>query len=92
MNPIIVELIGIASTVLVFLSMLFKTTTIKGGIRMRILNLIGSAVFVVYGCLLPAISTIILNFALVAVNTYHLVMLIKEYKKENSSQQKDEIE
>ena len=92
MNPIIVELIGIASTVLILLSMLFKTTTIQGDIRMRILNLIGSAVFVVYGCLLPAISTIILNVALVVVNTHHLVMLIKEYKKENSSQQKDEIE
>lgn len=92
MNPIVVEIIGIASTVLILLSMLFKTTTIKGDIRMRVLNLIGSAVFVVYGCLLPAISTIILNVALVAVNTYHLIMLIKEYKKENNLEQKDDAE
>ena len=38
MNPIVVEIIGITSTVLILLSMLFKTTTIKGDIRMRVLN------------------------------------------------------
>lgn len=89
MNPIVVEIIGITSTVLILLSMLFKTTTIKGDIRMRVLNLIGSVVFVVYGCLLPAISTIILNVALVVVNTYHLISLIKEYKSQNNQENED---
>ena len=63
--------------------MSFKTTTLKGDIRMRALNLAGSAVFVVYGCLLPAISTAVLNSALVVVNTYHLVALIKESKNQS---------
>ena len=80
MNPIVVEIIGIAATVLILFSMLFKTTTLAGDIRMRVLNLVGSIVFVVYGCLLPAISTAILNGGLVIVNTYHLIMLIREYK------------
>lgn len=61
--------------------MLFKTTTIKGSIWMRGLNIIGSIIFVVYGALLPALSTAILNGILVFVNTYHFIMLIKEYKK-----------
>ena len=78
MNPVIIELIGISSTVLILVSMLFKTTTIKGSILMRSLNIAGSVVFVVYGCLLPAISTAVLNAALVIINTYHLVLLIKE--------------
>ena len=82
MSPLAIELIGIASTVLILFSMLFKTTTLKGDIRMRALNLAGSAVFVVYGCLLPAISTAVLNGALVIVNIYHLVTLIKEIKKQ----------
>ena len=82
MSPLAIELIGIASTVLILFSMLFKTTTIKGDIRMRALNLAGSVVFVVYGCLLPAISTAVLNGALVIINTYHLVMLIKEFKND----------
>ena len=80
MNPIIIEVIGIISTFLILTSMLFKTTTIKGSILMRLLNLIGSVVFVVYGALLPALSTAILNFALVIVNMYHLIVLVKEYK------------
>ena len=82
MNPVIIELIGISSTVLILVSMLFKTTTIKGSILMRSLNIAGSVVFVVYGCLLPAISTAVLNAALVIINTYHLVLLIKESKNQ----------
>ena len=89
MSPLAIELIGIVSTVLILFSMLFKTTTLKGDIRMRVLNLAGSVVFVVYGCLLPAISTAVLNGCLVIVNGYHFAILIKEYKnskKENSEQ------
>lgn len=87
MNPVIVEIIGIAATILILFSMLFKTTTIIGDIRMRALNLIGSIVFVVYGCLLPAISTAVLNGGLVIVNTFHLVSLIREYKNTNKTSQ-----
>lgn len=90
MSPLAIELIGIASTVLILFSMLFKTTTLKGDIRMRALNLAGSAVFVVYGCLLPAISTAILNGALVIVNIYHLVTLIKESKKQPKEEKPQE--
>lgn len=84
MSPLAIELIGIVSTVLILFSMLFKTTTLKGDIRMRVLNLAGSAVFVVYGCLLPAISTAVLNGALVIVNIYHLVMLVRESKAQKN--------
>ena len=77
-----IEVIGICATVLILFSMMFKTTTLKGDIRMRILNLIGSIIFTVYGCLLPALSTAILNGALIIINTYHLVTLIKEKKSQ----------
>ena len=89
MSPILIEVIGISSTILILVSMLFKTTTIKGSLLMRALNLVGSMVFVVYGILLPAISTAVLNGCLVIVNGYHFAILIKEYKnskKENSEQ------
>ena len=81
MNPVVIEIIGILSTILILISMLFKTTSFKGSLIMRILNLSGSAVFVVYGCLLPSISTAILNAGLVIINSYHIVLLIKEHKK-----------
>ena len=64
--------------------MLFKTTTVKGSLIMRALNLLGSVIFVIYGCLLPAISTAILNGALVIVNGFHLILLIKESKKQDT--------
>lgn len=83
----IIEIIGISATLFVLVSMLFKTTSVKGSIFMRILNLTGSVVFVVYGILLPAISTAILNGALIIVNAYHLIMLIKQ---ENAKKEKSE--
>lgn len=79
------EAIGIAATTLVLVSMSINTISWKGDVWMRIFNLIGSVVFVVYGCLLPAISTAILNGALIIVNTYHLVKLIVKHKKENEN-------
>ena len=76
-----IEIIGIVATLLILVSMSFKTTTLKASIWMRITNIVGSVVFVIYGCLLPAISTAILNGVLVFVNSYHLIVLIKESKK-----------
>lgn len=58
---------------------------------MRSLNILGSMVFVVYGALLPAISTAVLNGALIIVNTIHLIILIRdERKKENLVKNQDE--
>ena len=74
-----IEIIGIVATLLILLSMCFKTTNRKGAITMRSLNIVGSIVFVVYGILLPAISTAILNGALVVVNTIHLVQLLRKH-------------
>jgi len=87
MNPILTESIGIVATVLILFSMLFKTTTLKGDIRMRVLNLLGSLIFTVYGCLIPAISTAILNALLIIINTYHLISLLKEQKKQEDKKE-----
>lgn len=85
-----IEFVGIVATLLILVSMLFKTTTIKGSILMRVINVIGSVIFTIYGCLLPAISTAILNAALVLVNSYHLVFLFKDLKKEKSKQESEQ--
>ena len=60
--------------------MCFNTTTIKGNYLMRILNIIGSLVFVIYGLILPAYSTALLNGILVFINAYRLLMLIVKQK------------
>ena len=84
----IIELIGIVATLFILTSMLFKTNTTKGAIIMRSINLVGSAIFVVYGSLLPAISTAILNAGLVIINSIHLIRLIITIKKEKESSSK----
>ncbi len=89
---IAVEVVGISATVLIFISMMFKTTSVVGSIWMRALNIAGSIAFLVYGILLPAIATAVLNGALVVVNTYHLVMLIINYKKDKAHKPNDKLE
>ena len=84
----IIELIGIIATLFILTSMLFKTNTTKGAIIMRSINLVGSAIFVVYGSLLPAISTAILNAGLVIINSIHLIRLIIAIKKEKENSSK----
>lgn len=79
-TTMIIEIIGIFATLFILISMCFKTTTEKGSIYMRILNLTGSAIFVVYGILVPAWSTAILNFGLIVVNGYHLFKLLRSKK------------
>lgn len=86
MGPLAVEIIGIVATLFILASMSVNTKTLKGDIWMRAINIVGSVVFVVYGVLLPAWSTAILNVALVVVNTVHLILLIKNAKKEKSQQ------
>jgi CHASE2 domain-containing sensor protein len=87
----LIETVGIFSTLLILVSMCFKTTSFKGSLIMRILNLLGSIVFMVYGILLPAISTAVLNAALIMVNGYHLLILIKENKKQEENIKKEEV-
>lgn len=85
MHPLLKEAIGIVATLLIFVSMMFNASTPKGNMLMRVLNLIGCAVFTVYGILVPAISTAILNGALVVVNAYHLIKITKQNKKEKNN-------
>ncbi len=85
------EAIGIVATLFILVSMLFPTLSYKGSFWMRILNLIGSAVFVVYGALVPAISTAVLNGCLIIVNAYHFVKLILDHKKECAEKDKKEL-
>lgn len=74
------EIVGISGSVLVAISMMCKTTTDKGVFWLRVLNLLGSVVFVAYGILLPAYSTIILNAICVVLNIVGLVKIIRKIK------------
>lgn len=72
-----VEILGVVATLFIVLSMSCKTLTKKSSIIMRLLNTLGSIIFIIYGLLLPALSTTILNIIVVGINIYHLILLIK---------------
>lgn len=82
------EIIGVVATVFILCSMCFNTSSYKTTLLMRIFNLIGSVVFVVYGVLIPAISTAVLNFVLIVINTYHIAMLVIDKKNEEKVERK----
>ena len=76
-----VEIIGIVASILIVLSMVFKTTDYKGTIAMRVINAAGSIFFVIYGVLLPAWSTMATNAALFCLNIFYLIKEIKDHNK-----------
>ncbi len=80
-----VEIIGVVATLFILVSMCFKTSSFWGNFWLRLLNMIGSIIFVIYGALIPAISTAVLNGALIFVNGYYFVKLLVDREKEKTS-------
>lgn len=95
MTPeLIVELVGILSSLLVLVSYLFSNQ-----VKLRVINLIASAVFVVYGVLLAWLSgwvngwsVIVLNSGCIVVHTVWLIMhLRKSSEKTTDSTDKEKF-
>ena len=63
-----VELIGLIATRCIFISFTQSKTS-----RIRIINMIGSVLFVVYGCLIGSISVWLLNAACFVLNLYKII-------------------
>ena len=82
-NPI--EILGIISSILLLISICFKTTTLKGSISLRLFNMIGSIGMAIYGCVLLAYSVIVLNTISAIINLVYLIKLLIQIKnkKEN---------
>ena len=73
------EIIGIAGTIFVLISFLMKDIKL-----VRIINIVGAVLFVIYGALIGALSTWLLNGILIII---HIVYLIK-----GSKEKKNDIE
>lgn len=63
-----IEIIGILGSVFVLIS--FVVNDIK---KIRIINIIGAVLFVVYGIYINAFSTWFLNGALILIHIYYLI-------------------
>lgn len=70
------EIIGICATLFVLLSFLMKKITI-----VRIINIIGAILFVIYGVLINAFSTWLLNAILIVIHIVYLTTDLVKKKK-----------
>jgi hypothetical protein len=81
------EWMGYAASAIILISLLMSSVK-----RLRIINLIGSAVFAVYGIMIESIPVAVMNFGIVAINIFYLAQMYmkKEYFKvlETSSDSK----
>lgn len=77
------EGIGILASVFVLVSFLFSNER-----KTRIINIVGAAIFVVYGIILPAYATSVMNGALIIV---HIVKLTKEHLSKRKSANKQDV-
>ena len=75
-NHFVLELIGYAGSVLIAISLMMTSI-----LRLRLINLAGSAVFSIYGLLIGAYPVAVLNGFIVVVNAFHLARIFraKEY-------------
>ncbi len=66
------ELIGYLASVLVAISLMMRSV-----LRLRLINLVGSLVFAVYGLLIGALPIALLNFLIVLINLYTLLQMLR---------------
>lgn len=62
-----IEVLGIIATLFVLLSFLFKSPK-----KIRIVNIVGAALFVIYGLCIDSLSVWLLNGVLIVIHIYHL--------------------
>ena len=77
----LLEFIGYLASALVVVSISFKTSTFTGTLLMRILNGIGSFIFIVYGVLIKADPTALTNCIAFIINLVYLIIEIRDHRK-----------
>lgn len=70
-NQTLFEIIGYLASAIIAISLLMKSL-----IRLRILNAVGSLVFVIYGILIKAYPVAVMNAVIVIINIYYLVQML----------------
>lgn len=65
-----IEIIGLLATVLVLVSFLYKNE-----LHIRVVNIFGALLFVVYGILISSLSVWLLNGALVIIHVNRIIKL-----------------
>ncbi|WP_044957547.1 hypothetical protein [Butyrivibrio sp. LC3010] len=74
-TKIIFEIIGYIGSALVLISFMMVSVY-----KLRIVNTLGSLFCVIYGFLIGAFPTVVMNLALVAINVYYLIKMMNTEK------------
>ena len=80
----LIDIIGLIASAIIVSSMVFKTTTFKGTVAMRIVNSIGCIFFIIYGFTLPDLATGIANAALLILNIVYLFVEVRAHGKQKA--------
>lgn len=75
-SRIIIEAIGYIGSALVLISFLMVSVY-----KLRVVNSIGSLFCVIYGLIIHAFPTVVMNVALIAINVYYLSKMLKPTEK-----------
>lgn len=77
-SQLVLEIVGYVASVLVAISLMMSSI-----LKLRIINLVGSAAFVVYGALIGAYPVAVVNLLIVFINLYYLRQMLgsREYFK-----------
>lgn len=74
------EIVGFLASIIVIVSITFNPQSKKGNIWLRLLNLLGSIAFIIYGILLPAYATIFMNCVAGIINLIYLIKILRSAK------------
>ena len=88
MEKILLEIFGYIGTALIILSM-----TMKSLVKLRIFNISGAVISVIYSIIVKAWPVVLLNAALTVINSYHLISdFVKEKAAKNlADESSDEL-
>lgn len=71
------EIIGMFATILLIVSMSFSSKSLKSRFIMRIVNMLAAMLFIIYGCLVTAYSTVCCNSIIVVLDFIYLIIMFK---------------
>lgn len=77
----IIEAIGILATIFIVIAFM-----LDGELKIRVVDLIGASLFILYGMLVKSFSVVLLNFILVGVQTYKIIKMKHEVKETENEQ------
>ncbi len=72
----LIEIVGYAGSALVVVSMLMTSV-----VKLRVVNTIGSLIFMVYALIIGSYPTALMNLCLIAINVFQLVRLFRDQKQ-----------